>query len=210
MPPAFRPTRLQLIVPHSPVIDWLPWPDLRDLLIQVQEQVDIDTVCRYAILCMVAHRKKAGFMSTRDYRKTVGSIEDGYGEDRVQNFEVVDGSISFRVWDLTLLESSHGSSPSSANRSLLKTRPLPQSPSMRSLQRAYNLVYDDFSTQKLEDRFFERYPVLYRENLMSEFKTQSISSVAYEDPGMPVEMTRDAVFRLKAKVQDIIGETIEI
>lgn len=31
--PAYRPTKLQMAVPHPSMIDWIPWPSLRDKLI---------------------------------------------------------------------------------------------------------------------------------------------------------------------------------
>lgn len=81
---------------------------------------------------------------------------------------------------------------------------------MKALQRAYDLEYDDFSTMKIEDRFFERYPFLYQRDLMSDFRVQALSGVPYEDPGMPIDMTCEAVFRLKDKLQKIIGACIDI
>ena len=81
---------------------------------------------------------------------------------------------------------------------------------MKALERAYDLEYDDFSTMKIEDRFFERYPFLYQKDLMSDFKVHSLSGVPYEDVGMPTEMTCDAVFRLKDKLQKISNAWIEL
>jgi hypothetical protein len=212
LPAAYRPTQMQLLVPHSPIIDWLPWPDLRDMIILYQDQIDIDALCRYAILTMVAHRRKRtsaeelGASSTPAADAHVLDQDTTQGETEGMEGE---GGTSFRIWDLTRLETLDGSTRLMADRSL-KAAPHPRSPSIKALQRAYNLVYDDFSTQKLEDRFFERYPFLYCHRLVSEFKIQDLTTVPFEDVGSPVNMTRDTVFRLKQNVERIIGVTVEI
>lgn len=236
LPAAYRPTQMQLLVPHSPIIDWLPWPDLRDMIILYQDDIDIDALCRYAILTMVAHRRKRtgskeleGVSSTSCSSSSTATSADAYAYAHVldpihattvkQTDEAADGMLlqgngngvtkSFRIWDLSRLETLDGSTQLTADRSLQAT-PRPRSPSVRALQRAYNLVYDDFSTQKLEDRFFERYPFLYCQRLVSEFKIQDLATVPFEDVGSPVDMTRDTVFRLKENVEQIIGTTVKI
>ncbi|KAL2194000.1 hypothetical protein P885DRAFT_80772 [Corynascus similis CBS 632.67] len=37
LPPAWQPTTTQLLVPHHPVIDLLPWPSVRDRMIEVMD-----------------------------------------------------------------------------------------------------------------------------------------------------------------------------
>lgn len=208
LPAAYRPTQMQLLVPHSPIIDWLPWPDLRDMIILYQDQIDIDALCRYAILTMVAHRRKrtraheVGASSRTASASTHMLDQDAQQEDA----EVVEGPgvMSFRIWDLTRLETLDGPTRLVADQSLI-VAPRPRSPSMKALQGAFDLVYDDFSTQKLEHRFFERYPFLYCQRLVSEFKIQDLTTVPFEDVGLPLDMTRDTVFRLKETVERIIG-----
>lgn len=222
LPAAYRPTQMQLLVPHSPIIDWLPWPDLRDMIILYQDQIDIDALCRYAILTMVAHRRKrTGTKELDGASSSSATLADTHAHvldlDATQEEAEANGTegygdggiTSFRIWDLTRLETLDGSTQLTADRSL-QAAPRPRSPSMKALQRAYNLVYDDFSTQKLEDRFFERYPFLYCQRLVSEFKIQDLATVPFEDVGSPVDMTRDTVFRLKANIERIIGVTVEI
>ena len=212
LPAAYRPTQMQLLVPHSPIIDWLPWPDLRDMIILYQDQIDIDALCRYAILTMVAHRRKRTRAHQLDASsKTAASthmLDQDTGQEEVEGIEV-EGDTSFRIWDLTRLETLNSPTRLSADR-FLSVAHHPPSPSMRALQRAYSLVYDDFSTQKLEDRFFERYPFLYCQRLVSEFKIQDLKTVPFEDVGSPVGMTRDIVFRLKENLERIIGVTMEL
>jgi len=217
LPPAYRPTQLQLMVPHSPIIDWLPWPDLRDLVIQHQDEIDIDALCRYAILNMVAHRKKPAqqhlVSPSKQGRRWTASDEADHVHIRGELTATAhkQGHTSFRIWDLALLESSKpGHLTSSTGVSVLQAKPQPRSPKMKALQRAYDLEYNDFSTMKIEHRFFERYPFLYDRSLMSDFKVQALSGVPYQDVGMPVDMTCEAVFRLKDKAQEITATWIEI
>lgn len=214
LPPAYRPTQLQLMVPHSPIIDWLPWPDLRDLVIQYQDQIDIDAMCRYAILSMVAHRTKAvkslAPSSNQDQAGTSTNIAIVPGQEETEATTNFQRHVSFRIWDLALLESSNDGPPELTDINSFRVKPQPRSWRMKALQRAFNLEYDDFSTMKIEDRFFERYPLLYQKDLMSDYKVHSLSGVRYEDVGMPSDMTCDAVFRLKDKLQNIIGIRIEL
>ncbi|KAL6251439.1 hypothetical protein RBB50_001648 [Rhinocladiella similis] len=203
---------MQLLVPHSPIIDWLPWPDLRDMIIMYQDQIDIDALCRYAILTMVAHRGKK--TRTREFVEDFrpAASTQMYLQDTSQgNCETpeTDGTTSFRIWDLTRLETLDGCTRLAADKSLQST-PHPRSASMKALQRAYNLVYDDFSTQKLESRFFERYPFLYCQRLISEFKIQDLTTVPYQDVGSPVDMTRETVFRLKHNLEQVIGMPVNL
>ncbi|KAL4876900.1 hypothetical protein BJY04DRAFT_222576 [Aspergillus karnatakaensis] len=76
--PAYRPTMLQLTVPHPPLVDWLPWPDLRDQIIRCQHQIDVEAACKAAIESVVAHQQGGSALPT------------------------------FRVWDLYLLEKQSG------------------------------------------------------------------------------------------------------
>ena len=182
------------------------------MIILYQDQIDIDALCRYAILTMVAHQRKRTRAHQLDASsKTAASthmLDQDTSQEEVEGIEV-EGDTSFRIWDLTRLETLDGPTRLSADR-FLSVAHHPQSPSMRALQRVYNLVYDDFSTQKLEDRFFERYPFLYCQTLVSEFKIQDLTTVPFEDVGSPVDMTRDIVFRLKENLERIIGVTMEL
>ncbi|OAL36900.1 hypothetical protein AYO20_03669 [Fonsecaea nubica] len=228
LPAAYRPTQMQLLVPHSPIIDWLPWPDLRDMIIMYQDQIDIDALCRHAILTMVAHRSKKTRRTTRECGVEGSSrtsainssihmhhhLQDNtsHQENGETTTEEADGTTSFRVWDLTRLETLDDETTRlAADKLLFKVTPHhPRSASMKALQRAYNLVYDDFSTQKLEGRFFDRYPFLYCQRLISEFKIQDLTTVPFKDVGSPVDMTRDTVFRLKGSLEQAIGVTVDL
>ena len=196
--PAYRPTKVQLLVPHSPIIDWLPWPDLRDLIIKHQDEIDIDAVCRYAILTMIAHRRLV---------RPAEDNPDGHREPakRLKSGEDLE---SFRIWNLTLLEYSLGGSRRTGDAP--KTTAKSRSPGVTALQKTFDLVSDDFSTLKLEDGFFDQYPVLYCSRLVSNFKIRNLAGIQFCDVGRPKELSYDAVFRFKNRVESVAGTNIEL
>lgn len=189
LPPEYRPTRAQLMVPHSPMIDWMPWPDLRDLAIRNQDTIDTDELFRMAILNVVAHRKRLAasppvwFPSSLDKK-------------------------SFRVWDLVCLEKSNGVNPLAEPG--LTRKPVLHSPSARALVRAFDLEYDEFATQKLDDCFFEAFPALWCDTAASSWTVEAFPTILPEDVGYPVDLTSSAVHRLKSKFETMIGSVLEV
>lgn len=166
--PSYRPTVLQLTTPHSPLIDWLPWPDLRDRIIQFQDQLDVEAVCKTAIQNTMAHRQLPG--SNREHCNLP----------------------SFRIWDLYMVEKQSGLALTNNQLSYN-----PRSPTVIAMQRTYGLIYDDLATQKLHPAFFERYPILACERLKTCFTPQEIPKVQLEDVGFPKPFTEKAMIQLK-------------
>jgi hypothetical protein len=166
-----------LSVPHSPIIDWLPWPDLRDRVITFQDEIDVDAVCKAAIHNVVSHRHLID-------------------EDR----QCKEPLPSFRVWDLQLLEKQSGITCSGKQLTQLAYRP--RAPGLIAIEKAYGLVYDDFATQKLHPRFFEQYPFLVCESAKTIFNALDIPSVAVEDVGYPRPLNSKALERLKVLVNE--------
>ena len=191
LPPAYRPTRAQLVTPHSPMIDWLPWPDVRDLAIKFQDQIDLDALFRAAIHNVVAHRKEAIANSPTSISGSQMSVADAH-----------DDNTSFRVWDLICLEKSNGTDPL-ADPSL-KKRAILRSPGVKAVLRAYDLEYDQFDTQKLDDRFFEIFPCLYCNSAASSWKVQSPDHVSLVDVGTPSALSEPALLRLKSRVTSLL------
>ncbi|KAH0830866.1 hypothetical protein FOPE_01986 [Fonsecaea pedrosoi] len=258
LPPAYRPTRAQLSVPHSPMIDWMPWPDVRDMAIMYQDQIDVDALFRMAIHNVVAHRKRRGrrkkpSLRTTPYPSSLCRKIDDHDDDSSKtpllhtpsspldpppphlsppsnqlrsehqtqeatttttndddddHDDDVHAKTSFRVWDLVCLEKAHGTNPLAEPG--LEKKPVPRSPGLRALLRAYDLEYDEFDTQKLDDGFFEAYPCLYTDTAASAWKVQRFPNMPVEDVGGPVPLSRDAVFRLKARIESMIGAEILI
>ncbi|KIY00199.1 uncharacterized protein Z520_03884 [Fonsecaea multimorphosa CBS 102226] len=222
LPPAYRPTRAQLSVPHSPMIDWMPWPDVRDMAIMYQDQIDVDALFRMAIHNVVAHRKRRGRRTNQSLPTTSASASSSLlakKDDAGDVHEITtppgppaaddeNDKTSFRVWDLVCLEKANGTNPLAEPG--LDKKPVLRSPGVRALQRAYDLEYDEFDTQKLDDGFFEAYPCLYADSAASRWKVKSFPSLPSEDVGRPVALTREAVGRLKKRIEDMIGAEIEI
>ncbi|KIW96406.1 uncharacterized protein Z519_03475 [Cladophialophora bantiana CBS 173.52] len=219
LPPAYRPTRIQLSIPHSPMIDWMPWPDVRDMAIMHQDQIDVDALFRMAIHNVVAHRKRLGrrkqsFSSSSISKEHDNGCEPGSSKQKQVTATTADGEdnvtdrTSFRVWDLVCLEKANGTPPLAEPG--LEKKPVLRSPGLRALQRAYDLEYDEFDTQKLDDCFFEAYPCLYADTAASAWKVRSFPNLPHEDVGGPIALTRPAVFRLKSRIESMIGAAIEI
>ena len=183
------------------MIDWLPWPDVRDLAIKYQDQIDLDDLFRAAIHNLVAHRKGP----VNDRRRLSSSLpasSPGFVEE-------VSDETSFRVWDVVCLEQARSTNPLSAEPDL-ETKPVLRTPELRALSRAYGLEYDEFATQKLDDYFFEAYPCLYVDTAASGWKVKNFPTLQKVDVGRPVTLTRPAVFRLKSKLESLVGAPIEI
>ncbi|OAP58024.1 hypothetical protein AYL99_07114 [Fonsecaea erecta] len=253
LPPAYRPTRAQLSVPHSPMIDWMPWPDVRDMAIKYQDQIDVDALFRMAIHNVVAHRKRRGgrgrgrnlsLPTTASSLSSSAFAKEAYHDDyagpdlletttstpplthvnQAQGGDDDDASdkTSFRVWDLVCLEKAHETPPTPTPTPTLtpastlqaepglSKKPVLRSPGVRALLRAYDLEYDEFDTQKLDDRFFEAYPCLYADSAASTWTVKSFPNLPREDVGRPVALTRPAVARLKDRLENMIGARIEI
>ena len=195
MHPAYRPTSAQLSISHSPVIDWLPWPDLRDKIIAYQDQTDVDLVCKIAIQNVVAHRR------TPQPLRHKSPTNKGSKKAKAPSGSM--SGISFRVWDLCLLEEKAGSGPP-----LRCGDPTykPRSASVRALENAFGLECDDFGTHKLHPDFFKVFPYLFAESAVSKCPVQDLPNVsqiydAEEDIlGSPQLISQESVDRLEAVV----------
>jgi hypothetical protein len=109
------------------------------------------------------------------------------------------------VWDLHLLEKQSGIRVSGNN---LTYRP--RAPGLIAIEKAYSLVYDDFTTQRLHPHFFEQYPFLACDNSLTKFHVQDIPLVAVEDNGYPKPLTLNALERLKTLIGKKIGVTVTL
>jgi hypothetical protein len=153
------------------LIDWLPWPDLRDRIIELQDQLDVEAVCRSAIESVVAHRHVH------------------------LNNEAEATMPTFRVWDLYLLEKQSGVGLTN-NQLTYK----PRAASVLAMEKAYHLVYDDFLTQRLHPAFFEKYRLITCERIKTKFHVQAISIANGDEVGDPKPFTEMAMIRLKQLV----------
>ncbi|KAL6240707.1 hypothetical protein RBB50_012417 [Rhinocladiella similis] len=175
MHPSYCPTLRQLTVPHSPLIDWLPWPELREKLIEQQDNFDVDLVCKIAIQNVIAHRTT-----------TVpgGRNRSAQGPESTTTSRACkarkSSTTSFRIWDLCLLEEKAGFCPASAGLVYI-----PSSAEVKAIEKAYSLEYNNFETQKLHSRFFETFPTLFARSAVSNYVVQDLP-VAIEVAGRDV------------------------
>ncbi|KAK5509065.1 hypothetical protein LTR07_010576 [Exophiala xenobiotica] len=197
MHPVYRPTVTQLSIPHSPIIDWLPWPDLRDKLITSKDHINVDLVCKLAIQNVVAHRRKVA--RRRDPKRVC--------RDSESNRAPTLNKTSFRIWDLCILEEKAGArlqeSPALTCR--------PRSAPVRALEKAYGLKYDDFQTQKLHSEFFNAFPNLLSESAVSEHVVLELPALRrYTERdvlGAPQPMSPGSMERLEAMGNPVMGVT---
>ena len=176
------------------MIDWLPWPDVRDLAIKYQDQLDLDALFRMAIHNVVAHRKKRIGAPASPAQ----SSAEGYNDDNT----------SFRVWDLVQLEKLNGTEPL-AEPTLVK-RPVPRSPGVKAVLAAYDLEYDEFDTQKLDDGFWEAFPALYASSAASGWRVRGFEGLGDVDVGRPVELKGEMLGRLRGRVEEVVGGRVVV
>ncbi|KAK5298329.1 hypothetical protein LTR99_008019 [Exophiala xenobiotica] len=197
MHPVYRPTVTQLSIPHSPIIDWLPWPDLRDKLITSKDHINVDLVCKLAIQNVVAHRRKVA--RRRDPKRVC--------RDSESNPAPTLNKTSFRIWDLCILEEKAGArlqeSPALTCR--------PRSAPVRALEKAYGLKYDDFQTQKLHPEFFNAFPNLLSESAVSDpvvLELPALRRYTERDVlGAPQPMSPGSMERSEAMGNPVMGVT---
>jgi hypothetical protein len=196
--PAYRPTPTQLSTPHSPIIDWLPWPDLRDQVIHHQDQLDVDLVCKLAIQNVVAHRR------TRASRQ---SIRFENRDHETSTTTATTKKTSFRVWELCLLEEQAGSRPPASAHHLVYR---PQSVPVQALEKAYGLEFDDFQTQRLHRQFFDSFPALFVDSALSDYAVQTMPAVQQQrrpdrdQLGSPRDLSPQAVERLERAIERLL------
>ncbi|KIW64697.1 hypothetical protein PV04_09614 [Phialophora macrospora] len=199
MHPAYRPTARQLVTPHSPQIDWLPWPDLREKLIEQQDCLDVDLVCKTAIQNVVAHRTSSAF--PRGRKRSAREIEstDIPRTTSERRKSTTTTTTSFRVWDICLLEEKAGFRPNGAGLAYT-----PKSAGVQALEKAYGLEYDNFQTQKLHPSFFQTFPTLFTGSAVSGYAVQELpvaDELAGRDIlGSPQGLLPGAVDRLQALI----------
>ncbi|GAD98654.1 hypothetical protein FG03950.1 [Paecilomyces variotii No. 5] len=211
MHPAYRPTPTQLSTPHCALIDWLPWPDIRDRVIQHQHEVDVDMLCKLAIQNVVAHRlppqPPRQYKHTRDNRLNNTSTKHTNGKHTDASSDPLHSisNSSFRIFELCLLEENAGSRPSETSTALVYR---PRSAPVQALEKAYRLEYNNFQTQKLHAQFFDAFPFLFVESALSKYTVQGLPAIrghcATDVLGSPREISLEAVQRLRDIVSHVL------
>ncbi|KIX93850.1 uncharacterized protein Z520_10475 [Fonsecaea multimorphosa CBS 102226] len=188
LPPYYRPTEVQLCIPHSPFIDWLPWPDLREqlILLQPSTQIDSDVVVRTAIQNAVSQR-------------CVPSTPAGKGDIPANRGAPVAASTSFRLWELCLLEKQGRQVSTQGTSAKLYRQKL--SPSIASLCKVYGLRLTDIPGTQLDPAFFDMYPSLRCDNVRSRFQVQRLGGIApVGEIDLPVDISSQRLQRLERRM----------
>ncbi len=177
--PLYRPTPLQLAVPHSPAIDWLPWPALRDQVIQEQNQVDVDRLCVMAL----EHILVEPLPATRS--------------DRDQQQQATTTS-SFRIWDMYLLEKAGGGLRRSSSSAMTCQ---PASPNLWALAHTYRLPFQDIGQLRIDRPFYDVFPEFYNiPGCTSGFPTTALDVEAEEQLHYPSDLNSASLYRLQKRV----------
>lgn len=178
LPPVCRPTPLQMLVPHSPTIDWLPWPELRDLAIKNEDRLNMDDLTKLAIEHTVLERQIP--------ISTAATVEKQ--------------ETTFRVWDFYQLEEQNG-----ANFQTNDLTYSPGSPSLCALQKVYNLQFSDVSNLKLDKKFFDTIPFMYTESVVTKCLIKRLHIVSAKNLGLPIELSGQAFRKLNTIIKSVIN-----
>lgn len=175
--PFYRPTLWQLLVPHSPAIDWLPWPEMRNKIIMLSkdQEVNVDSICMTAL------------------EHTV--VEPEFSWDGL-----VQATSTFRMWDMYLMEKTEGGSFSNA---LMVHNPA--SPTLQHLVRLQNLRIQDISHYRVDRPFCKRFPQVATPACESHLESFPLNVPNLEKLEYPREITSDALQRLHEKVQHMLS-----
>ncbi|KIW44198.1 uncharacterized protein PV06_05226 [Exophiala oligosperma] len=179
VPPYYRPTQLQLSVSYPAVIDWMPWPSIRDALItyhSANPRLDdlIFEIASSYVMEIDLSKLVSGFSSTPGYVSVWDLVQAISPETTCTNLP---SSTGFSVWNCSARDNasidktfdgpsndmnegtqSEGSLPASSTRALFQSKRL-------ALQ-AFKLLGMDHGPHqfRLGPDFFEKHPELYDPN----------------------------------------------
>lgn len=172
----YRPTLLQLLVPHSPAIDWLPWPALRDKLILMQKNnnsgINIDELCMKALQYTL--------------------IEP--------DFPWPGQLHTFRIWDMYMLEMCEGGC---FDNSFMEH--YPASPTLQRLMRSRGLSLRKIEQLRIEEPFYRKFQDLLLPGCISNFQSEPIGIALNEKLQRPYPLRPEAVDQLREKIESMIS-----
>ncbi|KAJ4375407.1 hypothetical protein N0V83_002494 [Neocucurbitaria cava] len=173
VPPGNSPTIIQLSQPKYPsILDWVPHPGLRDLLILNYQSYDIDqVVCDMTNAFVVEIEESIPILDTSDPAVNLPSISAGY---------------SYNLMELVERASAFGP----------MENPNPQELAVMSLLQStestkYSSMQHPIHRFKLDPRFFDKYPALYDTNAESKYRPRHPPFV--QKSQLPLPFTTDSV-----------------
>lgn len=175
--PLYRPTPLQLSEPHHPVIDWLPWPAVRNKVIEIQNQVDVDQL----LIILLEH--------------TLIKPSLSYSAEWTQSSHA-----AFRLRDMYLLEKSAGGGFAIANPAMAND---PAFLALRALANSYDWRSLDVTDLRYDQRFCEIYPQFNIPGCISICQTEPLDACAPVEERLqqPEDLTVASVQLLQQRIQ---------
>lgn len=179
--PLYRPTELQSLVPHSPAIDWLPWPDMRERAIKMQNKINVDRLCQMCLEHTIV--EPAMYGASKDQSLPAGS--------------------SFRIWDMYLLEKAGGGRFSISKSSMTYN---PASQDLLALVQRHSLPFQNIEHLRIDSPFYECFPDFAIGRCASKYQTVPLPVPAEERLGYPSKLKPESLSTLKGRVNALLAE----
>lgn len=179
VPPYYRPTKLQLSVSYPAVIDWMPWPSIRDALItyhSANPKLDdlIFEIASSYVMEIDLSKLVSGFSSTPGYVSVWDLVQAISPETTCVN---IPPATRFSAWDCSIQNNMSVEKAFDDPRNEMDDSPQPESslpaPSARALFHSKRLALQAFKLLGMDNGphqfrlgpdFFAKYPELYDPN----------------------------------------------
>ncbi|KIW37951.1 uncharacterized protein PV06_09929 [Exophiala oligosperma] len=181
--PLYRPTELQSMVPHSPAIDWLPWPDMREKAIKMQDKVNVDQLCQMCLEHTIVEPATYG-ASGRNQALPPGS--------------------SFRIWDMYLLEKAGGGRRFFIPKSSMTYDPASQD--LLALVQRHSLPLQNIEHLRIDSPFYECFPDFIIGGCASKYQTVPLPVPGEERLGYPSRFKPESLSKLQGRVNALLEE----
>ncbi|KAK5235596.1 hypothetical protein LTR47_003069 [Exophiala xenobiotica] len=172
--PLYRPTELQARVAHSPAIDWLPWPNMREKAIRMQHKVNVDRLCQ---MCLEHTLVEPAPFFTRNQPQLAGS--------------------AFRIWDMYLLEKAGGGRFSISKSAMTYD---PASQDLLALVQRYGLPFQKIEHLRIDGPFYQVFPEFEIAGCASRWQTVPLSVSGEEKLGYPSKLKPESLLKLQKRV----------
>lgn len=155
--PQFRPTKLQLSKFHWPIIDWHPFPTVRDRMIEHAHEIDLSEV----ILTSMRHYCLEVEVDTNENTTEPAPANSGFQPETSTNHLAQGQWRYYRLQEyIAYVSERDRSAPPSPER--------PRKHMSKTLEAKFVLSLNSVETSyKLEASFFERFPMLYCEEAVA-------------------------------------------
>ncbi|KIW13250.1 hypothetical protein PV08_08437 [Exophiala spinifera] len=184
--PLYRPTELQCLVPHSPAIDWLPWPDIRERCIKMQDKINVDQLCQASLEHTIV--EPAATYAVRSSNSNQSRLA---------------GGSTFRIWDMYLLEKA-GRGRFSISKSSMTYDPA--SRDLLALVHQHSLPIQNIEHLRIASPFYDRYPDFKIGRCESKYPTVPLHVPREERLGYPSKFKPESLSSLQSRVNALLAE----